>query len=118
MRPVWQHKFVLTINSKHSLAVRPNVLSRHFKQTEINQAWVCDMTYIRTRSGWLYWPAVLDLHSRKIVGWTISSAMPAGLVCAALKMVIVQRNQAAGLIGQSYRSMQYASAEPQSLHCS
>ena len=59
--------------------------------------------------------AVLDLHSRKIVGWAMSPAMPAGLVCAALQMAIVQRNPAAGLIVHSDRGTQYASAEHQAL---
>ena len=74
-----------------------------------------DITYIRTRSGWLYLAAVLDLHSRKIVGWAMSKAMPATLVCAALQMAIVQRNPAAGLIVHSDRGTQYASTEHQAL---
>ena len=64
-----------------------------------NQAWASDITYIRTRSGWLYLAAVLDLHSRKIVGWAMAPEMPATLVCAALQMAIAQRNPCAGLIG-------------------
>ena len=64
------------------------MLNRLFEQIEANQAWVCDMTYIRTRSGWLYLADVLDLHSRKIVSWATRSAVPAGLVCAALLMAI------------------------------
>ena len=74
-----------------------------------NQAWVSDITYIRTRSGWLYLAAVLDLHSRKIVGWAMAPAMPASLVCAALQMAIVQRHPAPGLIVHSDRGTQYAS---------
>jgi transposase InsO family protein len=70
---------------------------------------------LRTRSGWLYLAAVLDLHSRKIVGWAISPAMPAGLVCAALQIAIVQRNPAAGLIVHSDRGTQYAGAEHQAV---
>jgi putative transposase len=115
LRPVWRRKFVHTTDSKHTMAVSPNVLDRQFEQTQPNHAWVCDITYIRTRSGWLYLAAVLDLHSRKIVGWAMSSAMPAALVCAALQMAIVQRNPAAGLIVHSDRGTQYASAEHQAL---
>ena len=115
LRPVWLRKFVHTTDSKHGLAVSPNVLNRQFEQTQPNQAWVCDITYIRTRSGWLYLAAVLDLHSRKIVGWAMSPAMPAALVCAALQMAIVQRNPSAGLIVHSDRGTQYASAEHQTL---
>ena len=98
LRPTWRRKFVHTTDSKHGLAVPANVLNRQFEQTQPNQAWVCDITYIRTRSGWLYLAAVLDLHSRKIVGWAMSPAMPAALVCAVLQTAIVQRNPAPGLI--------------------
>jgi len=115
LRPVWRRKFVHTTDSNHGLAVSPNVLNRQFEQELPNQAWVCDITYIRTRSGWLYLAAVLDLHSRKIVGWAMSPAMPAALVCAALQMAIVQRNPAAGLIVHSDRGTQYASAEHRAL---
>ena len=115
VRPVWRRKFVHTTDSKHTMAVSPNVLNRQFEQAMPNQVWVADITYIRTRSGWLYLAAVLDLHSRKIVGWAMSPAMPAGLVCAALQMAIVQRNPAPGLIVHSDRGTQYASAEHQAL---
>ena len=115
LRPVWRRKFVHTPDSKHKMAVSSNVLNRQFAQALPNQAWVCDITYIRTRSSWLYLAAVLDLHSRKIVGWAMAAAMPAALVCAALQMAIVQRNPAAGLIVHSDRGTQYASAEHQAL---
>ena len=115
LRPTWQRKFVQTTDSRHGLAMSANVLNRQFEQALPNQAWVCDITYIRTRSGWLYLAAVLDLHSRKIVGWAISPAMPAALVCAALQMAITQRNPAPGLIVHSDRGTQYASSEHQAL---
>ena len=115
LRPVWRRKFVHTTDSKHTMAVSPNVLNRQFEQALPNRVWVADITYIRTRSGWLYLAAVLDLHSRKIVGWACASAMPAALVCAALQMAIVQRNPAPGLIVHSDRGTQYASAEHQAL---
>ena len=115
LRPVWSVKFVHTTDSKHALAVSPNVLNRQFEQVMPNQVWVADITCIRTRSGWLYLAAVLDLHSRKIVGWAMAPEMPAALVCAALQMAIVQRNPAPGLIIHSDRGTQYASAEHQAL---
>ena len=115
LRPVWRRKFVHTTDSKHGLAVSCNVLNRQFEKELPNQAWVCDITYIRTRSGWLYLAAVLDLYSRKIVGWAMSPAMLAGLVCAALQMAVVQRNPAAGLFVHSDRGTRYASAEHQAL---
>ena len=115
LRPVWRRKFVHTTDSKHTMAVSGNVLNRQFAQALPNQVWVCDITYIHTCSGWLYLAAVLDLHSRKIVGWAMATAMPAALVCAALQMAIVQRNPSAGLIVHSDRGTQYASAEHQAL---
>jgi len=68
LHPVWKRKFMHTTDSKHTMPVSPNVLARQFEKQQPNQAWVSDITYIRTRSGWLYRAAVLDLHSRKIVG--------------------------------------------------
>ena len=115
LRPVWRRKFVHTTDNKHCLAVSPNVLNRQFEQALPNQVWVADITYIRTKSGWLYLAAVLDLHSRKIVGWAMANAMPAALVCAALQMAIIQRNPASGLIVHSGRGTQYASSEHQAL---
>ena len=106
LRPVWRRKFVHTTDSRHALAVSPNVLARQFEQPCLNRAWVCDITYIRTRSGWLYLAAVLDLHSRKIVGWAMAPEMPATLVCAALHMAIAQRNPAQGLLVHSDRGTQ------------
>ena len=111
LRPVWRRKFVYSTDSKHSLAVSPDVLNRLFEQALPNQVWVADITCIRTRSGWLYLAAVLDLHSRKIVGWAMANAMPAALVCAALQIAIIQRNLASGLIVHSDRGTQYASIE-------
>ena len=115
LRPVWKRKFVHTTDSRHALAVSPNVLARQFEQPRRDRAWVCDLTYIRTRSGWLYLAAVLDLHSRKIVGWAMGPEMPATLVCAALQMALVQRNPGAGLIVHSDRGTQYASHAHQAL---
>ena len=115
LRPVWKRKFVQTTDSRHTLPVSPNVLARHFEQPLPNQAWVCDITYIRTRSGWLYLAAVLDLHSRKIVGWAMAPQMPATLVCAALQMAIAQRNPAQGLLVHSDQGTQYASGVHQAL---
>ena len=115
LRPVWRRKFVQTTDSKHTMSVSPNVLNRRFEQDLPNQVWVCDITYIHTRSGWLYLAAVLDLHSRKIVGWAMTTAMPAALVCAALQMAVAQLNPAKGLLVHSDRGTQYASGAHQAL---
>ena len=85
LRPVWRRQFLHTTGSKHTMPVSPNVLARQFDKALPNQAWASDITYIRTRSGWLYLAAVLDLHSRKIVGWAVAPEMPATLVCTALQ---------------------------------
>ncbi|WP_275661630.1 IS3 family transposase [Laribacter hongkongensis] len=90
-------------------ASRPNVLDRQFDPVTPNRTWVTDITYVRTRSGWLYLAAVMDLFSRKIVGWAMAPGMPAGLVCAALRMAIAQRRPAAGLVVHPDRGSQYAS---------
>jgi len=68
--------------------VAANLLDRRFTPAAANIAWVSDITYVRTRSGWLYLAAVMDLYSRKIVGWAMAPSMPAQLVCDALKMAI------------------------------
>ena len=72
LRPVWGFKFVHTTDIQHTMAVASNVLNRRFEQAFPNQVWDCDITYIRTKSAWLYLAAVPDLHSRKIVGWAMS----------------------------------------------
>ncbi|WNB77601.1 IS3 family transposase [Methylomonas koyamae] len=80
LKPVWKPKFIHTTDSNHNLPVYENVLDRQFEQAEANRAWVSDITYIRTLSGWLYLAVVLDLYSRKIVGWAMAPNMPAELV--------------------------------------
>lgn len=115
LRSIWRRKFIHTTDSKHTMPVAANVLDRQFTKALPNQAWVSDITYIRTRSGWLYLAAVLDLHSRKIVGWAMAPQMPATLVCAALQMAIAQRNPGPGLVVHSDRGTQYASSLHQAL---
>ena len=82
LKPVWKRKFVHTTDSKHALPVAPNVLARQFNPAAPNLAYVSDITYIRTGAGWLYLAVVLDLFSRRVVGWAMApsqlpwSAMP------------------------------------------
>lgn len=109
LRPVWKRKFTHTTDSNHALPIAENVLNRRFDPTAANLSWVADITYIRTRSGWLFLAAVMDLYSRKIIGWAMAPSMPAELVCSALQMAIAQRNPAPGLIVHSDRGCQYAS---------
>lgn len=115
IKPSWKPKFVPTTDSKHDLPIVENILDRQFQATATNQAWVADITYIRTGAGWLYLAAVLDLYSRKIVGWAMAPTMPAELVCTALQMAIAARRPQPGLIVHTDRGSQYASEEHRQL---
>jgi transposase InsO family protein len=115
LKPVWKKTFVNTTDSKHNLPVAENRLNRQFNPTKPNHAWTSDITYIRTRAGWLYLAVVMDLFSRKIIGWAMDSAMPSELVCRALTMAVGQRKPTAGVIMHSDRGSQYASYEYQNL---
>ena len=105
----WQRKFVHTTDSQHDLPVAANVLDRRFNPNAPDQAWVADITYIRTERGWLYLAAVLDLYSRKVIGWAMAPNMPAELACTALQMAIALRQPKPGLIVHTDRGSQYAS---------
>jgi putative transposase len=100
-----------TTDSKHSLPVAPNVLNRAFEAEAPDQKWVTDITYIPTAEGWLYLAAVMDLYSRRIVGWSMASRMTSRLVKDALKLAIAQRQPGPGLVHHSDRGSQYASAD-------
>ncbi|MPQ71855.1 IS3 family transposase, partial [Pseudomonas sp. MWU12-2323] len=115
LRSAWKRKFVHTTDSNHDLPIAENMLNRQFDPEAVNKAWVADVTYIRTRSGWLYLAVVLDLFSRKIVGWSMAPNMPAELVCNAMQLAIAQRQPAPGLIAHSDRGSQYASASYRAL---
>ena len=106
LRARWRRKFVHTTDSRHALPVTANVLARQFTPQEPNRAWVCDMTYVRTRSGWLYLAVVVELFSRKVVGWAMAPSMPAQLVCEALSMAIASRQPTPGLLVHSDRGAQ------------
>ena len=115
LKPVWKRKFIHTTDSNHSLPIAENILARQFNPDTPNTAFVTDITYIRTGTGWLYLAMVLDLFSRKVVGWAMAPSMPAELVCEALQMAIQQRDPAPGLIVHSDRGSQYASKQYQAL---
>lgn len=100
---------VVTTNSKHNFPVAPNVLNREFQADKPNQKWVADITYIPTGEGWLYLAGVLDLFSRKVVGWEMSNQIDAELVEKALRMALYQRQPGKGLLHHSDRGSQYAS---------
>jgi transposase InsO family protein len=104
---------VTTTDSKHGLAIAPNVLDRRFTLAAPNQAWVGDITYIATEEGWLFLAVVLDLFSRKVVGWSMQPDMRRSLVLDGLDMACLGRNpgKLAGLILHSDRGCQYASED-------
>jgi putative transposase len=110
LRSVYRRPYRVTTDSGHAKPVAPNVLDRCFQQSTADQAWVSDITYVRTGEGWLYLAAVLDLGSRRIVGWSLSQRMGAKLACDALAMAYFRRKPAQGLIAHSDRGVQYASA--------
>jgi putative transposase len=99
---------VVTTNSRHAFPVADLILPT-VKVTRVNQAWACDVTHILTRHGWMYLAGILDLHSRRIVGWAMGQALDAPLVIAALQMAIKQRRPKAGTIIHSDRGANYAS---------
>lgn len=91
--------------------VAPNQLQRQFQHDEPDQAWVTDITYIRTHEGWLYLAAVLDLHSRAVVGWSMGSRMQTGLVLDALTMAVWRRRPKDSVIIHSDQGSQFGSDE-------
>lgn len=108
-------KFKATTNSNHHLPVAPNLLQQNFSAYQSNEKWVSDITYIWTEEGWLYLAVVMDLYSRKVVGWALSERMTKQLVIDALQMAIWSRKPLKGLILHSDRGSQYCSHEYQKL---
>lgn len=104
-----------TTDSKHGHPVAENILNRDFTADGPNQVWVSDITYVATEEGWLYVGTVMDLFSRKIVGWSMADSLHRNIVISALKMAILRRNPQPGLIHHSDRGSQYASDDYQKL---
>ncbi len=98
-----KRRFRRTTTSGHKLPVAPNRLAQDFSSAGPNQRWVADITYLRTGEGWLYLAVVLDLYSRKVVGWNTSSRLQRDLVLEALTMALGRRTPAPGLIHHSDR---------------
>jgi transposase InsO family protein len=98
-----------TTNSNHNLPVAPNLLNRDFYASNPDEKYVGDITYIPTNEGWLYLATVIDLYSRKVVGWSMDDTMKVSLVNNALKMALLSRKPPKGLIWHTDRGSQYAS---------
>jgi transposase InsO family protein len=106
-RPRW----VRTTDSRHDLPIAPNLLDRHFVAPAPNCVWLADITYVETDQGWLYLATVMDLYSRRIVGWAMADHLRTELPLAALRMAIAAKQPGPGLIHHSDRGVQYASAD-------
>jgi len=110
-----KRKFVVTTNSNHTLAIAENILNRNFTADRPNRKWAADITYIPTKMGWLYLAVVMDLFSRRIVGWSMSDTIDSQLVQSAMKMALGRRNPDAGVIHHSDHGVQYACDDFQKL---
>ena len=108
-------KFKATTDSDHTFNIAPNLLDRDFSAAEPNQKWAGDISYIWTREGWLYLAVILDLHSRRVIGWAVSNRMKRDLAIQALKMAIAFRSPPKGCIFHSDRGSQYCSHDYQKI---
>jgi putative transposase len=106
-----RRRFKITTKSKNNKHIVPNRLNRHFYAPKPNRIWVGDVTFIATKTGWLYLAVMLDLYSRKIVGWSMSSRNDKQLALNALEMAIEQRNPGSGLLHHTDRGAIYSSDE-------
>ena len=106
---------VITTTSNHTLPISPNHVNRDFYSSTTDKIYVGDITYIPTKEGWLYLAVVIDVYSRKVVGWSMSHTLKTSLVNDALLMAIKRRNPKKGLIYHSDRGSQYASYEHKNL---
>jgi putative transposase len=102
--------FMVTTDSRHNLPVYPN-LAREIKPTTMNQLWVADITYVRLRTEFVYLAVVLDAFSRRVIGWALGRTLEAPLAVAALRMALIERQPAPGLVHHSDRGVQYASQD-------
>jgi len=101
-------RFKVTTNSQHKYPVASNLLNRQFDVDCPNKVWASDITYLWTKEGWLYLATIMDLYSRKIVGWSVSNRINADLSLGALKMALGNRRPEFGLIHHSDQGVQYA----------
>ncbi len=104
-------RFRVTTNSKHADPVAPNVLARDFKAAAVDRKWVGDITYVWTGEGWLYLAVLIDLYSRRVVGWAVADHMRTALPLTALTMALGRRRPPCNLVHHTDRGCQYASAD-------
>ncbi len=108
-------KHKVTTDSNHKFNIAPNLLDRNFAANEPNQKWAGDISYIWTREGWLYLAVILDLHSRRVIGWAVSNRMKRDLAIRALKMAIAFRSPPKDCIHHTDRGSQYCSHDYQKI---
>lgn len=108
-------KFRVTTNSKHNNPVAENILNRAFAVENPNEVWVSDITYVQTYSGWLYLCIIMDLYSRKVIGYALSDSLESEIVINAFMMSWNQRKPKKGLLFHSDRGIQYASKKFQEI---
>ena len=104
-----------TTDADHAHPIAPNVLDRDFAATAPDQKWACDLTYVWTDEGWLYLAVVIDLFSRRVVGWSMNDDLKAAGVANALSMALTRRRPGAGLLHHSDRGVQYACGDYRAL---
>ena len=115
LKPKAARLFKVTTNSQHNKPVATNILGQRFSPYAANVAWATDITYIRTDEGWLYLATVIDLYSRRIIGWSMGTRLVTKLIIDALAMALLQRKPPQGVIHHSDRGSQYCSAVYQAL---
>jgi transposase InsO family protein len=108
LRSKIRRKYRVTTDSKHRFAVSPNLVERNFTALAPDRVWVSDITYLATRSGWLYLTVIIDLFSRMVVGWALSNSLSHEMVVVALKRAIRRRRPGKKLVFHSDRGVQYA----------
>jgi putative transposase len=108
LRSIVRRRFRVTTDSKHRYPVAPNLLQRNFTAQRPNQVWVSDLTYLRVGGGWLYLVVFIDLYSRRVVGWALSSCLDHTVVLTALQRAVARRQSPRGLVIHSDRGVQYA----------
>ncbi|WP_152455355.1 IS3 family transposase [Roseivivax sp. THAF40] len=108
-------KFKATTDSNHSFNIAPNLLDRDFSAARPNRKWAGDISYVWTQEGWLYLAVILDLHSRRVIGWAVSNRMKRDLAIRALNMAIALRQPPKGCIHHTDRGSQYCSHDYQKI---
>ena len=118
IRVVRTRRYKATTNSNHRFNIAPNLLDRNFHAPLTDQKWAGDISYIWTREGWLYLAVMIDLHSRRVVGWAVSNRLKQDLALLALNRAVALRNPSAGLIHHTDRGSQYCSHDYQKSYAS